>query len=211
MLDLRTENRVHDLQHQLQVDRRFEGGHGRRHRCRQAFHSAGRQQEPTGQSPPTSNERFVLPERSPGILPEPIPSPAVVTAQKPKLELPPPSPAVEPKKNQETVVIPPIGSQAAPRRSFADITAKPQFGHAADYTWLTGEIWYVPQKDQWRLRFASIDEEDRYGGAVTLDARSELQGYKSGQLVRVDGSMVDPESRGIAPKYRIKEIRLLAK
>jgi hypothetical protein len=107
------------------------------------------------------------------------------------------------------VVIPSIGNEATPRRSFADITAKPQFGHAADYAWLTGELWHNSQKDEWRLRFASIDEEDRYGGSVTLDARAELKGYKSGQLVRVDGSLIDPESREIAPKYRVKEVRLL--
>lgn len=164
---------------------------------------------PVNTLPPVSNERYVLPERPKFTLPEPPAASTTVTVEKPKVDLPMP-PAAE--KSEPTVVLPSVGHETiVPRRSFADITAKPEFGHASDYTWLTGELSYIPQKDQWRLRFASIDEEDQYGGSVTLDAHAEMQGYQSGQLVRVEGTVIDRDSREIAPKYRVKEITPLKK
>lgn len=160
--------------------------------------------------PPVSNERFVLPERPKFMLPEPPATQAAATSEKAKVDLVPPTPAA--KNEPSAVVLPSIGHESlAPRRSFADITAKPEFGHASDYSWLTGELAYIPQKDQWRLRFASIDEEDQYGGSVTLDAHAEMQGYQSGQLVRVEGTVIDKDSREVAPKYRLKEITPLRK
>src|SRR5207249_2607417 len=50
------------------------------------------------------------------------------------------------------------------RRSFADITANPCFAHAPDYSSLTGELQFVHVRNVWTLRYASVDEEDRYGG-----------------------------------------------
>ena len=155
---------------------------------------------------PVSNDRFPHADKPVFTLPEPPASLPPVTAEKPKTQVDQPAPAVA-KTEPNTVVLPPVGHEVfVPRRSFADITAKPEFGRAPDYSWLTGELSYLPQKQQWRLRFAAIDEEDKYGGSVTLDARIELQSYQSGQLVRVEGAMLDPESREVAPKYRVKEI-----
>jgi hypothetical protein len=160
----------------------------------------------TTAAPAVSNERFPRADQPTFTLPEPPASLPPATTEKPKSEIDQPAPA-ETKTEPNTVVIPPVGHEVfVPRRSFADITAKPEFGRAPDYSWLTGELSYLPQKQQWRLRFAAIDEEDKYGGSVTLDARIELQSYQSGQLVRVEGAMLDPESREVAPKYRVKEI-----
>jgi hypothetical protein len=158
---------------------------------------------PASNIPPVSNERYAVPERPQAEAPTPLPTPPVVIAEKPKPELAPPAPKAE---TPAPTVIPAIGKDFAPRRSFADITAKPEFGHASDYTWLAGELSHIPSKNQWRLRFASIDDEDKYGGSVTLDATLELRGFLSGQLVRVEGEMIDKDSRDIAPKYRVKEI-----
>jgi hypothetical protein len=158
---------------------------------------------PVNTIPPVSNERYATPERPASDAPTALPTAPVVIAEKPKPDLTPAAPKAE---TAAATVIPPVGKDFAPRRSFADITAKPEFGHASDYTWLTGELSHIPSKNQWRLRFASIDDEDKYGGSVTLDASLELRGFLSGQLVRVEGEMIDKESRDIAPKYRVKEI-----
>src|SRR5947209_7470472 len=49
------------------------------------------------------------------------------------------------------------------RRSYVDLTAKPWFGHAPDYSWLSGEVTFSAGSG-WKLRFASVDESNPYGG-----------------------------------------------
>jgi hypothetical protein len=155
---------------------------------------------------PSSNERLPLPpppKPSPVLLP-PASAPAAEPNTSFKL-LPP----VTEKTEAKPVNVPPVSGKVdepPARRSFADITARPEFDHATDYTSLTGELSYLPQKNQWRLRYTSIEDEDRYGGSVTLDAIAQMKGFHSGQLVRVRGEMIDKESRDISPLYRVKEI-----
>jgi hypothetical protein len=117
--------------------------------------------------------------------------------------------------NQETVQIgyanPLFGAkeEGVPRRSFADVTANPGFGHAPDYSWLTGELQYVHVRNSWRVRYASVDEEDRYGGSVTLAETGSMGDHKDGQMVRVEGHLLDPESRDPSPTYRVRNIQQL--
>jgi hypothetical protein len=89
-----------------------------------------------------------------------------------------------------------------PRRTFTDITAHPAFGHAPDYSWLVGSLDYVKSRQAWCLRYASVDEDDRYGGTVTLVDAGPMTGYRSGQLVRVTGEMVDRP----VPGYRVRAL-----
>lgn len=59
------------------------------------------------------------------------------------------------------------------------------------------------------IALASIDEEDRYGGSVTLDAGLQMKPFHNGQLVKVDGTVVDKESREPSPVYHVKDIALV--
>jgi hypothetical protein len=146
--------------------------------------------------PPASNERYKFEEK---LAPHPIDS-SLVISQKPSPEaLKPATRGVETKQDEP-----------APRRSFADITARPEFAHDANYKWVVGELSYVPQKKTWRVRYTSIDDEDRYGGSVTLDASHMMEGYKTGQLVRVEGALLDAESHEPAPGYRVNNIEVYA-
>jgi hypothetical protein len=99
---------------------------------------------------------------------------------------------------------------AAPRRSFADITADARFAHADDYGWLVGEVAYSHAKKSWRLRYASVDETDRYGGSVTLEGTG-LDDLKDGQVVKVEGSVLNPESRDPSPGYRVTTVAPLGR
>jgi len=104
--------------------------------------------------------------------------------------------------------ITPVNEDVVKRRSFADITADTRFSHAADYTWMIGRLHYVHGKDQWRLRFASVDEEDRLGGSVTLTGQGHrMTHFKDGQIVRVEGNLIDPDSRDVAPAFRMMDIQ----
>jgi hypothetical protein len=63
----------------------------------------------------------------------------------------------------------------------------PLFTHAPDYSWLVGELRYVPDRNVWTVCFASGDEKI---DTVTLVAPGPLTGMTSGQLVRVEGHLV---------------------
>jgi hypothetical protein len=128
---------------------------------------------------------------------------------------PPPPPAVStnPTSTKDVIQVTYSSSHGSPRddsvrrRSFADITAHPCFSRAPDYSWLQGELHYAHVRNVWTLRYASCDEEDRYGGSVTLTDLGRTDNLRSGQMVRVEGQVVDPDSRDIRPAYRVRSIQ----
>jgi hypothetical protein len=83
------------------------------------------------------------------------------------------------------------------------------YGHAPDYGWLKGELEYLRARDVWRLRYALADQEDRHGGTVLLVADSLPPGCKSGQFVRVEGQLVNPESDEARPPYWVRTLQVL--
>ena len=95
----------------------------------------------------------------------------------------------------------PPGDLGPARKSFVDVTAHPCFSHAEDYSWLSGQIQHSRIAKAWRLRYASVDEVDPYGGSVTLMDDARVAGLKDGDFVRVHGRFVNPEGKGIAPPY----------
>jgi hypothetical protein len=89
------------------------------------------------------------------------------------------------------------------RRTFNDLTANPAFAHASDYSWLIGELRALGP-GVWTVRFASVDE-DR-DTVVLVDAPA-MNDMRTGQLVRVEGELVDPTSHDAKPSYRVNSIR----
>jgi hypothetical protein len=86
---------------------------------------------------------------------------------------------------------------------------KQGFGFAKDYGWLMGELQYVRSRGVWRLRYAEADQDDRYGGTVTLVGEGLTADCKSGQIVRVEGQMINPESTDPRPPYWARKLRIL--
>jgi hypothetical protein len=87
--------------------------------------------------------------------------------------------------------------------------ASPAFGHAPDYSWVTGELWYVPGKNVWRVHFGN-GREDRYGGVMTLSDTGPMSEYRIGQLVYVEGRPVEDGSRNASGIYRVTRVLELA-
>jgi len=147
--------------------------------------------------PPVASEKYVAPEKQ------------IVIAQKPPIDETA-IPNVTKEEPKEAGSLPDWNKVVViQRRSFADITARAEFDHDHDYAWLVGSLNYVPQKQQWRLRYTSIDDEDKYGGSVTLDVGPQMmKPYNDGDLVRVSGAVVDPDSREPSPLYRVRSIDL---
>jgi hypothetical protein len=94
------------------------------------------------------------------------------------------------------------------RRSFVDLTAAPCFAHAPDYAWISGQVEHSLTAKQWRLRYASVDEEDRFGGRVVLIENQHVSYLADGQYVRVRGHLVSPGEAG-NNLYRIESFTVL--
>ncbi len=89
----------------------------------------------------------------------------------------------------------------------ASLPAGPHFGHDANYLWLVGTLDYSRIQQAWLLRYVPVEEEDRYGGCVTLVAANGVLHFKRGQSVRVEGSLIDPESQQLRPAFQVRKIR----
>jgi hypothetical protein len=101
-------------------------------------------------------------------------------------------------------------AEPGPRRqSFTDITAQPCFGHGPDYSWLSGQVECSRILGTTRLRYASVDETDRFGGSVTLVENAHVGYLSDGEYVRVVGHLVDPSAVGPAPAYRIESFKAI--
>lgn len=86
-------------------------------------------------------------------------------------------------------------------------SAAPRFAHDSNYRWLVGSLEYSRIQQAWLLRYVPFDEEDRYGGCVTLVMSSRTLNFKPGQMVRVEGGLIDPESRQLRPAFEVQNIR----
>ncbi len=144
---------------------------------------------------------------------DPTPPPAQATVLAAPVVAPAPAP--EPVSERPAVQLaafnplpPATGAEPPPpRRSYADTTADPCFAHADDYHWLTGQLQHSHFNKNWRLRYASVDEVDRYGGSVTLPDDARLEQFKDGDYVRVEGRLQNAGEHAIAPTYQLDSIQ----
>jgi hypothetical protein len=109
----------------------------------------------------------------------------------------------------ERTSLDPVRETSVRRRSFVDTTAHPCFGHADDYHWLSGQVHYSRLSKTWRLRYASVDEEDAYGGSVTLVNDLRLTNLQEGQYIRVEGHLQKNQDKGIAPPFQVDSVQVL--
>lgn len=112
---------------------------------------------------------------------------------------------------QPAAYTPPAPKEDVKRRSYTDVTADPGFAHADNYGWLKGrlEILHMHGEPVYRLRYASVDEEDKYGGGVNLVDMSRNANFSSGQMVRVEGEVLEPDAREVGSqsfRYKVRNI-----
>jgi hypothetical protein len=85
-----------------------------------------------------------------------------------------------------------------------------RYDHAKDHSWLMGKLEYLYSKKVWRVRYSPPEVDDELGGCVTLvGIDPALDNFKSGQMVRVDGVLVDPDSRQLSPAYQVHGLKPL--
>lgn len=86
-------------------------------------------------------------------------------------------------------------------------------GHAADYSWLTGQLFYVhADGGLWVLRYAPLSQEDPNGGGIVLARDLRMDSYHEGDLVTVHGEIINQQRSTVflgGPLYRASSIQLV--
>jgi hypothetical protein len=137
----------------------------------------------------------------------------VVTPEQAAQPAPAPTPAPEMQPAAYNPVAAATVTDPTPkRRSFTDTTADPSFAHAENYSWIKGrvECLHVRGEKVYRLRYASVDEEDKYGGAVNLTELGRAHDLKGGELVRIEGDVAEPDAHdtgSVRYRYRVRNIQ----
>jgi hypothetical protein len=90
----------------------------------------------------------------------------------------------------------------------------PNQGAQNDYRKIIGQLMYVHVNGgRWVVRYAGLDQEDRYGGSVVLEPSAELEQLTEGDVVCVQGEVLN-EGRAErplgAPLYRVQSIQRLS-
>ncbi len=127
---------------------------------------------------------------------------------------------VDNKENNSASVVAP--AQVTPAAAKIETEAKNPFeldrryemrvSHAADYSRLTGQLFFVhADGGLWVLRYAPLSREDVNGGSVILARDRQMNNYREGDLVTVEGQIISKKgsSRLGAPLYRAQTIRLV--
>jgi hypothetical protein len=85
-------------------------------------------------------------------------------------------------------------------------------GHAPDYSWLTGQLFYVhADGGLWVLRYAPLSTEDSNGGGVVLARDLRMDSYRDGDFVTIHGQLLGQKSSIFlgGPLYQGKSIELI--
>jgi hypothetical protein len=128
----------------------------------------------------------------------------------------PTSPYASPRRQPvPPLAAPPVGEAVTAYRP--DLEVRPavaaQVGHEPNYSSITGHLHYVrADGGRWVLRYAGLDQEDRYGGSVVLAPAVEMRNFREGDLVRVYGEVLEGGrvSRSLGgAHYRVNAISMV--
>ena len=109
----------------------------------------------------------------------------------------------------------PQGKPAAVEQPRPQVAAKykAMVGHEADYSWITGQLYYVhADGGMWVVRYANVGEVDRYGGSVVLTPTVEMRNFREGDLVNVCGEILNnglPVRNLGGALYRVNSIQMI--
>lgn len=94
----------------------------------------------------------------------------------------------------------------------SDATGETLYGHGENYQWLMGVLHrvHVPRKG-WKVRYAPLDQQDRWGGSVVPAADIRFEDFQDGDNVYIEGEIIgDRASLYLSgARYRISKIRLV--
>jgi hypothetical protein len=67
-----------------------------------------------------------------------------------------------------------------------------QVGYGQDFRWVTGQLCRVhtPEGSFWVVRYAGLDQVDKYGGSVVLAPVVDMRNYREGDLICITGEVL---------------------
>lgn len=84
-----------------------------------------------------------------------------------------------------------------------------KFGYDAEgYTWLKGIIEFNPKLQVWHLTYSQTpDDNDQFGGEVTLKNAEDFKYFRSGEAVRVEGQFDEQQVDRLGkPVYHVRRV-----
>lgn len=84
--------------------------------------------------------------------------------------------------------------------------------HAADFSWVQGELQYVHVRGGiWIIRYLPLSQTDQNGGSIVLATDGRLDNFHEGDTVRVSGEIIRVRTENSlgGPLYRIRSITLI--
>jgi hypothetical protein len=97
------------------------------------------------------------------------------------------------------------GAESRPRSSVRPGSPS-TLEHAPDYSWIQGRLEYSALSGGiWRVRYAPLSADDEHGGCVILESLPAGIPFRNGDMVYVEGRIVDRARRGPLPNpiYRV--------
>jgi hypothetical protein len=95
----------------------------------------------------------------------------------------------------------------------AEVTAcseQSHSGHAEDYGWICGEVSRdFKNRNTWRIRYLSVADTDRYGGALTVVPDARLECWKEGMVVKAWGHTIEGRERSENLAYRVERFEIV--
>jgi hypothetical protein len=86
-------------------------------------------------------------------------------------------------------------------------------GNGEDYSWITGQLFFVhADGGMWMVRYASQDQEDKFGGSVVLAPAVNMKNFREGDLVCIHGAVLKQERANAhlgGALYRVDRIDLI--
>ncbi len=81
-------------------------------------------------------------------------------------------------------------------------------GHEDDYTWVTGEL--RNEDGKWIIVYDLSDSDDLFGGRFVLNTDTDMNSFRSGDLVSVSGQPIYTENGIVRPaSYRAETVDLI--
>ncbi len=109
----------------------------------------------------------------------------------------------------------PVAEEVTAQRPDLEVrlAGEARMGHEPDYRSITGYLYYVrADGGRWVVRYAGLDQVDRYGGSVVLAPGVEMKNFREGDLVCVSGEILD-DGRALrslgGAHYRVNAITML--
>jgi hypothetical protein len=74
---------------------------------------------------------------------------------------------------------------------------------------VVGTLFHRAAQDTWYVRYGPDDNPDPQADTLSLVNPGPMEGFRPGEIVRVEGELLDPAPYEASPSYRVRAIQAL--